>query len=128
MPAVIYDFEIEQGITSTKMFVYKDSLGVPINLTGFTARMQMRPSIGSDQVLLDLTTENGGIVLGGVSGEVSMVFTEANTMALSRGGVYDLELVNGPADYDPEAVDAPPVTRFVKGTITLSKGVTRHVG
>lgn len=128
MPAFVYDFTLEQGVTRTVKFVYKDFFGIPIDLTGYTARMQLRPTVSSDSVLLDMTTENGGIVLGGVSGEVAMIFTEANTVALSRGGVYDLELVDGPADYDPEAVDAPPVIRFVQGTISLSKGVTRRVG
>ena len=128
MPAFVYDFTIEQGTTLTKEFIYKDSFGIPIDLTGFTARMQLRPTVASESVLLDLTTENGGIVLGGATGEVKMVFTEADTVALSRGGVYDLELVDGPADYDPEAVNAPTVIRFVQGNITLSKGVTRRVG
>ena len=128
MPAFVYDFTIEQGTTLTKEFIYKDSFGIPIDLTGFTARMQLRPTVASESVLLDLTTENGGIVLGGATGEVKMVFTEADTVALSRGGVYDLELVDGPADYDPEAVNAPTVIRFVQGTITVSKGVTRRVG
>ena len=128
MPAFVYDFTIEQGTTLTKEFIYKDSFGIPVDLTGFTARMQLRPSIASESVLLDLTTENGGLVLGGVTGEVKMIFREADTVSLARGGVYDLELVDGPSEYDPETVDAPPVIRFVQGNITLSKGVTRRVG
>ena len=117
MPAFTYNFTIEQGTSFRKPFVYKDSLGIPIDLSGFTARMQMRPSKSSSLVLLDLTTENGGIVIEGPKGAVTMVFTEAMTSALSRSGVYDLELVNGST-----------VMRFVEGEITLSKEVTRHAG
>ena len=32
--------------------------GVPVNLTGCTARLQVRDSVESDVVLLELTTEN----------------------------------------------------------------------
>ena len=115
MPAFTYHFTIEQGTSFSKPFVYKDSLGLPIDLSGFTARMQMRPSKSSSMVLLDLTTENGGIVIDGPAGAVTLVFTEAMTSALSRSGVYDLELVNGST-----------VMRLVEGEITLSKEVTRH--
>ena len=124
----VYDIKIEQGTTLTKQFIYKDSSGIPMNLTGYTARMQIRSSVSSARILLELTTENNKLVLGGSSGQIQMIFSEADTSVLSRGGVYDLELVQGPADYDPNAVDAPKVTRLLKGEILLSKGVTRRVG
>ena len=128
MTAVIYDIEIEQGTTPIKEFIYKDSTGIPINLTGYTARMQIRPTVASASILLELTTENGKLILGGLSGQIQMVFSEADTSVLPRGGVYDLELVQGSADYDPNAVDAPTVIRLLQGEVLLSKGVTRRVG
>ena len=117
MPASVHNFTIEQGTTLVKEFIYKDPLGSPIDLTGCTARMQMRPSKTSGTVFLDMTTENGGIQLGGTSGKLTLVFTEAMTSGLTRSGVYDLELVNGPT-----------VIRFIEGEIIVSKEVTRHVG
>jgi hypothetical protein len=90
-----------------------------MNLTGYAARMQLRPSKTSDIVLLELNTENGGIVLGGVEGTVNLVFTEAMTKPLTKGGVYDVELV---------VMDAgtSKVTRLVEGAITVSREVTRN--
>lgn len=114
MPAVVYNLEIEQGTTFTQTFVKKDGGGLPVNLTDYTARMQIRPSISSGTVMLELTTENGGILLGGVTGEITLVFTEANTKALTRNGVYDLELDSGST-----------VERLLQGEVIISKEVTR---
>lgn len=116
MPAAIYDFEIEQGTTLNKRMVWKDSTGAPVNLSGYTARMQLRPSVSSDTVLLNLTTENGGITLGGATGEITLHFTAAQTAALPKGGVYDLEVIIG-----------GNVTRLLQGAVSLSKEVTRNV-
>ena len=116
MPAAIYDFEIEQGTTLNKQMVWKDSTGAPVDLSGYTARMQMRPSVSSDTVLLNLTTENGGITLGDALGTITLHFTEADTSALPKGGVFDVELI----------IDGN-VTRLVQGAISLSKQVTRNV-
>ena len=116
MAAATYDFEIEQGTTLNKQMVWKDSTGAPVDLSGYTARMQLRPSISSDTVLLDLTTENGGITLGGALGTITLHFTDAQTSALTKGGVYDIEVVTG-----------GNVTRLIQGAISLSKEVTRNV-
>jgi hypothetical protein len=116
MPAVNYDFEIEQGTTQQKVFGYKAGDQTPINLTGFTARMQIRPKLASDVVLLELSTTNGRLQLGGIAGTVTMLFAPATTTGVpwSRG-VYDLELTS------PDGA----VTRMLMGEITLSKEVTR---
>lgn len=116
MPAANYDFEIEQGTDYDKSLVWRDSTGNLVNLTGYTARMQLRPSVSSDTVLLDLTTENGGITLGGATGEITLHFTEANTSPLVKGGVFDLEMIIG-----------GKVKRLVQGSITVSREVTRNV-
>lgn len=101
-------------------------LGDPINLTGFIARMQIRPSIDSTTVLLELTTENGGITLGGAAGTIDLLadadatalldFSPSTPAALAAGaGVYDLEL---------EAADGE-VTRLLQGNVVLDPEVTR---
>lgn len=114
MTAAVYNFVLEQGTDKELSLIWKDSVGTPVDLTGYTARMQMRPSKSSETVLLDLSTENGLIQLGGVTGAISLIFTEALTNTLTRSGVYDLELNSG-----------NKVTRLIEGEITLSKGVTR---
>lgn len=116
MAAAIYDFEIEQGVDEDKPLIWRDGAGNLVNLTGYTARMQLRTSVSSGTVLLDLTTENGGITLGGATGEITLHFTEENTSPLSKGGVYDLEMII-----------AGKVKRLVGGYISISKEVTRNV-
>lgn len=116
MAAATYNFEIEQGATLTKPFVYKTSTSTAINITGYTARMQVRSSVKSADVLLELNTENTRIVLGGTTGTITLQLTAAVTAAITwTKGVYDLELVNA----------AGVVTRLLQGEITVSKEVTR---
>lgn len=64
----------------------------PVDLTGYTARLQVRDGAGN--LLLDLTTENGGITLGGVLGTIVLLLTTAQTTALTWDvGTYHLEMV-----------------------------------
>ncbi|HMN55622.1 MAG TPA: hypothetical protein PKE15_00110 [Ottowia sp.] len=67
---------------------------VPVNLTGCTARMHVRSAINSPDVLLDLNTSNGRIVLGATDGTIRFVLNAEETAALDwRNGVYDMEVV-----------------------------------
>ena len=42
MAAGLYDITIEQGATFQMNLTWKDSTGSPVNITGYTARMQVR--------------------------------------------------------------------------------------
>lgn len=112
MPAVKHDIEIEQGATYGLVATYENPDGTPVNLTGMTARMQVRDA--SEVVVIELTTENGRIALGGTAGTVTLSIDAATTAAMTRGGTYDLEIVNG-----------AEVTRLLMGKATLSLEVTR---
>lgn len=116
MSATTFDITIEQGATFTLSLVWKDSAGTPINLTGWTARMQVRPSYGSDVVLLNLNSTSGGITLGGLAGTIEVVGSATATAAITgRKAVYDIELV----------APGGAVTRLLQGLATLSPEVTR---
>ena len=111
-----HNFTIEQGTTLMKPFIWKDSDGVPVDLTGYTAKMQVRQSPQSGTVLLELSTSNGRITLGGAAGTITLVLTAATTAAIAwRRGVYDIELTSGDGT----------VTRLLEGEIQVSKEVTR---
>ena len=81
------------------------------------ARMQVREEIESPIVLLSLTTENGGIALGGVDGTVDLYLDDGDTEAIKswQSGKWDLEVVHPGGD----------VTRLVQGSISVSWEVTR---
>jgi hypothetical protein len=87
----------------------------PIDLSGMTARMQIRSDVDSDTVIHSLTTENGGITLGGANGTIALVIPAADTDGFTFDtAVYDLELVNGSV-----------VTLVTSGVVALVKEVTR---
>lgn len=114
MLAGLLDITIEQGATFNLIMTYQDENGDPINLTGMTARMQLRRQASSAETLINLTTENGRITLGGVAGTIALSVSATDTAALTGSGVYDFELVNGPV-----------VNRLLEGSFKVCNEVTR---
>ena len=115
MTAGVYHFSIEQGSTFSRVITYKDSSGTLVNLTGYTARMHLRKKIDDASTIIELTTENSKISLGGSAGTVTLTITAADTANLDAvEGVYDLELVSGST-----------VEKLIAGTFTVKKEVTR---
>lgn len=115
MAAGTLNFTIEQGATFNLLLTWEiDS--VPVNITNWTARLQARVDVEDSEVILSLTTSNGGITLGGAAGTISLDQTATQTTLLPAGTyVYDLELIS--------AVGA--VTRLVQGELNISAEVTR---
>lgn len=114
--AAVYDITIEQGATFRLSLVWKDSSNVPVNLTGYTARMQVRRSYTDTVIQLAMTTESGSITLGGSAGTINVVSAATATEDIAaRAGVYDLELMSSDG----------VVTRLVEGKVTIKPEVTR---
>jgi len=109
------DFLIPKGSTFSRTLTYKVN-GSAVNLTGYTARMQARPNHKSTTVVLDLTTANSKITLGGTTGTITLNLTATETSAITQTTlVHDLELVSAGGE----------VTRLVEGQIVLTPEVTR---
>lgn len=112
----VYDLSIDQGATFQLLITWNDPSGNPIDLTGYTARMQIRPEVTSSTVILEMTTENGGITLGGVAGTISLTKSATDTAAVTAdSGVYDLELATADGI----------VTRLIQGSVVFNPEVTR---
>ena len=110
-----YRFEIRQGSTVRRNFALSIDDN-PVNLTGYTARMQIRATAEASTALIELTTENGRIALGGTAGTITLTISATDTAALTAGrAVYDLELVaaNG------------TVTNLLGGVVTIPRNITR---
>ena len=113
--AATYGFTADQGATFSQVIIWRDSTNTPVDLTGYTARMQIRQKVTSS-VALALTTENDRIDLGGSSGTVTLNISAADMEALPAGHyTYDLEL----------ETDGGEVNRLLMGAFVVRSEVTR---
>lgn len=109
-----YNFVCPQGTTFSNQLVWSID-DTPVDLTTYTARMQVREKYTSTQKILDLTTENGGITLGGSSGTIDINIDSSTTASIvAKNYVYDLELVS-----------SSTVTRILEGKFIVTPEVTR---
>lgn len=90
------DLAITPGAKFEVDLTYTDALEAPVDLTGYRARMQVRVRPGSD-LLLDLSTENGRIVLqpNGALGLIHLEVGATATRPVVHEARYDLLLING---------------------------------
>lgn len=112
-----YNIVVEQGATFRKELTWKDNSGNPIDLTGYTAKMQIRKKHGAaDPAAATLSDADGSITLGGASGTIILNMTSTITAALTlASGFYDLELTSGGGF----------VTRLLEGTYVLRPEITK---
>lgn len=116
MAAGIYDITVEQGATFRLEATWKDSTGAPVNLTGYSARMQIRETYESEEIIFSFTSTGGSIVLGGALGTVVVTGSATDTAKIPMTpAVYDLEL---------EASNGV-VTRLLQGRAIITREVTR---
>jgi hypothetical protein len=86
---------------------------VPVDLAGYTARMQIRDKVGGT-VLLDSATGDIALTIDNATKTVDRSIAASVTAALTwKKGVYDLELVSG--DY---------VVKLDSGAVTVGDEVT----
>jgi len=115
MTAGIYNATIDQGATWSVTVTYTDSTGAPINLTGYTAAMQVRQQYNSTDAELTLTSPSGGIVITPLTGVIVITMTATQTALLEEGFyVYDVELTLGTFK-----------DRMMQGQLTVAPEVTR---
>lgn len=127
MIAGIYNITCQQGSTFSRLLEIEqpdleaDPTGQtyePFDLSGFTARMQVRRTIESSTKLVELTTENNGLEInptGETTNHIKIYMSDEVTASIASSGVYDLEIINGDGE----------VSRIMQGAFTLSPEVTR---
>lgn len=117
-----YSFELARGKDFTVGF-RKLADGVPVNLTGWKVRGQIRTLAGqygtttSASLVLDLTDGDQVEITDALDGRVQLTLTAAQTQAIAPGNVktklaYEIELYNDSTP--PERVDG-----LVAGRITV---------
>ena len=105
---------IEKGATYSQVLYWKDSANVAINLTGCTAKIQVRAAEYMP-VIETFSTENGRIVITPLTGKIEIKMTDEDSRNLSSiGGIYALEI------YHPDGT----TTRLCEGELLFSYEVT----
>lgn len=127
MPAGKYSLLIEQGATLNLELTYKDSNNNPIDLTGYSGKMQIKPDYADNTNTTYLTLSSSlqgdgtGISFSGsnnalppTSGAIGIYISAASSSALQFSSAsYDLEITSGSV-----------VTRLLQGPVFVSKQVT----
>jgi hypothetical protein len=118
--AATYNISADQGSTFLLTITYGQpgaATPTPVDLTGFGARMQVRTAAGDPTALLDASTVNGFIVLGGPAGTININIPATLMTALAAGNYkYDLDIYSSDA--------TPIVTRLIQGSFKLNAEVT----
>ena len=115
---VQFPLDIPQYATFRDSFQMTYLDGTPVDLTNWTAKMQVRKSHGDSAVVVTLGTADGSIVITGSTGMIQFLLpaTVTKTLPAPFKGVYDL-LLFAPA---PD----PTVSRILQGDVCISAGVT----
>jgi hypothetical protein len=113
--ATAYNIAIDQGADWYLTVTYQNPAGTPVNLTGYTAALQIRQNFSDANAELTLTTANGGIVITASTGTLAIHATAALTLAIGAGAyVYDIKITSS----------AGIVTRLTQGSFQVNAAVT----
>ena len=112
----VYDITINQGENYDLTATLLDSVGNPINVSGYLLRGKVKYSYGSTGVLADL----GPTVISATGGIINFNLNAIETASLPiTVGVYDIErYVSGQS---PEIT----VTRVLQGKVTVNPEATQ---
>lgn len=118
--AIEVDIVIEQGATYRDVFELVDEENLPIPFdTDYDGLLQVREEAESEDVLLEMSTALGNIVIDKAAGTIKFELLASKTAELAfEGGVYHFHLL---AQSDP----TEEVIRLFKGSVEVLKGVIR---
>lgn len=109
-----YNITCPQGATFDRTFTISVS-NSPMNLTGYSAAMQVRETFDSSSTVVSLTN-GSGITLGGTAGTIAVVISSTASAAIADGYYsYDLEITSGGGVKD----------RILQGKFVVTPEVTR---
>lgn len=112
---------VYQGQTFNDVLALSDdTTGNPVDLTGYTAKMQARYDVTDAAAVLTWGTDTGEVVIDGPNGTVTFAVTPAATAALPTSNnttvlYYDMVISTG-AGY---------AERLIQGAMVIYPGVTR---
>jgi hypothetical protein len=109
------NFEVDQNTTFSFIVEYKDNNGLPIDLTGATAKMQVRDTKGGSKLAFTLTSPAGGITITPLLGKLTIKMTPTQTSKLFYPkSSYDIMITDSNTNK----------IKVLEGFLTLSRSVT----
>jgi hypothetical protein len=109
------NFEVDQNATFSFIVEYKDNNGAVIDLTGSSAKMQVRDTKGGSKLAFTLTSPSGGIIIDPALGKVTTKITPTQTNKLFYPkSSYDIMITDSNSNK----------IKLIEGFITLSRSVT----
>lgn len=109
------NWEVDQNTTFSFILEYKDDAGVPISLTGSSAKMQVRDTKGGSKLAFTLSSPASGISIDGAAGKLTINMSPSQTNKLFYPkSAYDVMVTDSNGNK----------TKLVEGFITLSRSVT----
>ena len=109
------NWEVDQNTTFQFVVEYLDSNGDAVDLTGASAKLQVRDTKGGSKLAFTLTSPSGGIVIDSANGKLTLTMTPTQTN----------KLFYPKSSYDIMLTDASGAkTKLIEGFLTLSRSVT----
>lgn len=110
-----FNIMLYENATYRHRLTYLNPDNTPVDLTGCTALMQVRDAAGAP-VLLELSTTNGMIELGGVSGTIDIVISQPVIDGLAKTTAkHDFLLTQSNGD----------IMRLFEGYLSVLPGITQ---
>ena len=108
-----YNLVCDQATTFNFQFQILEN-NTPLNLTGYTGTMTVRPFVGASTTTVVASTDNGYMVFDETNGRITVTLSATVTGAISAGRYsYDLVITSGVT-----------VTRILEGKFIVTGAVT----
>lgn len=108
-----YNLVCDQATTFNFQFQILEN-NTPLNLTGYTGTMTVRPFVGATTTTVVASTANGYMVFDATNGRITVTLSATVTGAISAGRYsYDLVITSGVT-----------VTRILEGKFIVTGAVT----
>lgn len=108
-----YNLVCDQATTFNFQFQILEN-NTPLDLTGYTGTMTVRPFVGATTTTVVATTANGYMVFDATNGRITVTLSATVTGAISAGRYsYDLVITSGVT-----------VTRILEGKFIVTGAVT----
>lgn len=118
--AIQKNISVDQGTSFVEDVIIESGPNIPFDLSNHKARLQVRDDYDSTGTRLNLSSDNGKLLIAPESGKVTIKLAPADSTGVKFTGsklkcVYDLEIES----------QAGEVIRVTQGTFTFNREVTK---